>query len=226
MVTRVNILVEGQTEETFVRTVLAEPLGRRGVFVSARSIQTGHHRGVIHRGGMTTFAKAERDIRRWLAEDRSALLTTMFDLYHLPGDFPGVDRIRRFRRPDRKVETVENALAATIGDRRFIPYIQLHEFEGLLFSDVTAIDLVLRPYVQRSKLDELQEIRASFRTPEEIDDGDKTAPSKRLLALYPAYDKVALGSLIAGRIGLEIMRNECPHFANWLTKIEARAENA
>lgn len=77
---RLNFIVEGQTEETFVRDVLREYLGILGVDVRARSVETSHRRGTIYRGGMTTFAKAKGDIQRWLAEDGTAHLTTMFDL--------------------------------------------------------------------------------------------------------------------------------------------------
>ena len=218
---RINFLVEGQTEETFVREILAEHFAYHGTVVSVRRIETGRRHSVVHRGGTTTFPKAHRDIQRWLAEDRSAFLTTMFDLYRLPNDVPGVDQLRRLRNPYRKVQVVEDALAGAIGDRRFIPYIQLHEFEGLLFSGVAIIDQTMLIVSTDSRLRELQAIRANFNSPEEIDDGDTTAPSKRLIAIYPAYDKAAFGFLIAKRIGLTIIRNQCHHFGDWLSRLEA-----
>jgi hypothetical protein len=122
------------------------------------------------------------------------------------------------------VSLLEAGLAADIGNPRFIAYIQLHEFEGLLFSDVQAIDAVLKVHQGRSQLAKLKKIRAQFRTPEEIDDGNTTTPSKRLKSLYAGYDKVAFGSLIAQRIGLDALRRECPHFNEWVSKLEILAE--
>ena len=216
---RVNILVEGQTEETFVRNVLAEPLGCQHISVRACCIETGRKHGRIYRGGMTTYIKAKRDIQRWLSSDSAAYLTTMFDLYKLPGDFPGVAEAAGLRDPYAKVKHLETALSADVPNPRFIPYLQLHEFEGLLFSDVQAIDEILQVY-HHSQLAALQEVRAQFTTPEVIDDGEATAPSKRLKRLYPGYDKVTFGPRIAQRIGLHTLRQECSHFDTWLTRLE------
>lgn len=220
-IARVNVIVEGQTEETFVRDLLQEPLASRGVYVMVRCVVTGWKHGRTYRGGMTTYARAKGDIQRWLLEDQSAYLTTMFDLHKLPGDFPNLDRVQALD-PYEKVRNLETGLAADIQNPRFIPYIQLHEFEGLLFSDVQAIDTVLKVYHHnRSQLAGLQQIRAQFKTPEEINDGEMTAPSKRLKGLYVGYDKVVFGSRIAQRIGLDTLRRECRHFNEWVLRLEA-----
>jgi len=219
---RLNLIVEGQTEETFVRDLLASHLGVHGVFVSVRCIETSRSRkkGKIYRGGATTYERAQRDIQRWLREDAGAHFSTMFDLYALPVDFPGIEAARKTNDVYEKVRRIEEALASDIGDRRFIPYIQLHEFEGLLFSSVAAIDEILLPYAP-SRLPELEAIRNRYKTPEEIDDGQDTAPSKRLADLYSNYDKVSFGLRIAARIGLDVIRRECPHFSQWLGKLES-----
>ncbi len=155
---RVNIIVEGPTEEIFVRNMLKEPLALSGIYINARSVEVRRKiiRGAkylkqgkqftIRRGGLLDFEKARSDINRWLLEDESAYLTTMFDLYALPDNFPGWDDAKRLRDPYKKVKMLEEGLKADIGDQRFIPYIQLHEFEGLLFSDIHAIDNVLKPF--------------------------------------------------------------------------------
>lgn len=215
---RVNIVVEGHTEETFVRDVLSEPMAERGVLVAARRVETGRAAGQIYRGGMTSYVKARHDILCWLAQDQHAYVTTMFDLYRLPQDFPGVPITPPDCDPYDKVAALEKALGADIGTERFIPYLQLHEFEGLLFSDTAAIDAVLG--LTHSQLSALQTIRRQFTTPELIDDGESTAPSKRLLALYRGYDKVAFGPRIAVRIGLTTLRQECSHFNTWLLRLE------
>lgn len=219
---RLNIIVEGQTEETFVRDLLRDHLAACQVYLSARRVETGRNRkrSKIYRGGMTSYERAKRDIERWLSEDQQAYLTTMFDLYGLPDDFPNLAEARRQTDPYQKVKLVEDGIASDIQSRRFIPYIQLHEYEGLLFSRVEAIDEVMSIY-ERSKLNDLQNIRNQFNTPEEINDSATTAPSKRLSELYAAYDKVAFGVLISKRIGLETIRQECPHFSEWLSRIES-----
>lgn len=223
-IARLNIIVEGQTEETFVRDLLREPLANRGVYVYVRCVETGRKHGRVYRGGITSYTKAKRDMQRWLSEDKTAYLTTMFDLYKLPTDFPGIEQAWHFGDPYQKVSHLEGSLAADIAAPRCIPYVQLHEFEGLLFSDIQAIDAILKVHHNRSQLTILQQIRTQFRTPEEVNDGETTAPSKRLQSLYARYDKVLFGALIAQRIGLDTIRQECPHFRDWVSKLEALSE--
>jgi acyl-CoA-binding protein len=228
---RLNFIVEGTTEEIFVRDVLKEPFAGKYIFVSARRVETSRKqlRNVdyykpgkqvrIYRGGVPNFGKVRRDINRWLTEDNSAYLTTMFDLYALPDDFPRFDEAMRKSNPYEKVKIIEEGFRTTINNSRFIPYVQLHEFEGLLFSNIDVIDEVLRPYQDRSQLDKLRDIRSQFATPEDINDGAETAPSKRLLNLYTFYNKDVFGSRIANRIGIDNIRNECKHFNEWLVTL-------
>jgi len=218
----INIVVEGQTEETFVRQVLADDLGSQSIFITSRSVQTGAKHGKIYRGGLgrgNVYDKLKRDVKKWLSQHQSAFVTTMIDLYALPKNFPGFDDAQKILDPYEKVRALENEFAADINNLRFIPYIQLHEFEGLLFSDVQVVDQVLA-LQSVSQLPSLKDIRANFPSPEQVDDGENTAPSKRLVKLFPGYDKTAFGPLIAERIGLEIIRRECSHFNEWLTKLE------
>jgi hypothetical protein len=219
---RLNLVVEGPTEETFVRDILVPTAAPNGLHIKARSVQTASHRRSVFRGGMTNYGKAKRDIQRWLAEDKTAYVTTMFDLYRLPGDFPGSTKAKSHKNAFTKVKEIERALAADLDNPRFIPYIQLHEFEGLLFSDVNVIDSTLTVFDATSQLSRLVQIRSEFGSPEEIDDGEETAPSRRLHTLYPTvYDKVVFGSLIAESIGLAKIRAECRHFDAWLAHLEA-----
>jgi hypothetical protein len=228
---RLNFIVEGTTEEIFVRDVLREFFAEKNIFVSARRVETSRKqlRNVnyyrpgkqvrVYRGGVPSFEKVARDINRWLNEDPGAYLTTMFDLYALPNDFPRFNKAMNRTDPYEKVKAIEEGFRKEINNYRFIPYIQLHEFEGLLFSNIEVIDDVMRPYQDRSQLDKLREIRSQFVTPEDINDGVETAPSKRLLNLYSSYNKELFGSLIAKQIGIDIMRNECKHFNDWVVKL-------
>jgi hypothetical protein len=65
-----------------------------------------------------------------------------------------------------------------------------------------------------------QEISQQFGTPEEINDQPSTAPHQRILNIYPTYQKPTFGVTIASRIGLQKIRDQCPHFSEWIRKLE------
>jgi hypothetical protein len=220
---RLNLIVEGQTEETFVNRVLAPHLGARSVWGQARCVMTSRRRRIFFRGGLTSYALAKRDIQLWLKEDQNsdAAFSTMFDLYALPSDFPDYAQASRIRDPFRRVEALEAALDADINDRRFIPYIQLHEFEALVLTDAGKLDW---EFIDRAgPIASLVEMAASFPSPEHINDGQDTAPSKRIIMEIPEYEgmKASAGPLVADKIGLPAIRQKCKHFADWLARLEA-----
>lgn len=221
---RVRAMVEGQTEEAFVREVLAPNLGAHGVFISATRIGKPGRRG-----GVRPWGEVRRDILATLKQDRAIYCTTMFDYYGLPSNWPGRDEARQERQTSTKAGAVEQAIRADVcaqlGDSfdeaRFLPYIQMHEFEALLFSDTG----VLAESVQRPRLKlRLDEIVEQCGEPEGIDDNPQTAPSKRICTLVGSYQKVVHGTIAAMRIGLTTMRARCPHFAKWLEALERLGE--
>ena len=104
--------------------------------------------------------------------------------------------------------------------RRFIPYVQMYEFEALLFSDPTKMAQGMdRPNLTNSFAD----IAQGFATPEAINNSPQTAPSKRIERLVPGYEKPLMGALAAIEIGLVKMREQCHLFNGWLNQIEALA---
>jgi hypothetical protein len=225
---RMLIHVEGQTEEGFVNEVLSDYLYARGFSaVSARIV--GNARMRRQRGGILPWPSVRRDIVRHLKQDPTCILTTMVDFYGLPQQGPGAwpGRIKAAGLPTvQKAPCVERAmlddLMAEIGDRanpkQFVPFVVMHEFEGLLFSDCVGFSRGIgRPELEW----ELRKIRDQFTTPEEINDSRGTAPSKRIKALIPEYEKPLLGSLAVLEIGLNRIRAECPHFDDWLTRLES-----
>lgn len=157
-----------------------------------------------------------------LLQSKPDALTTMIDLYAFPRDMPGFpnpwpsDTRQRF-------EALAAAFAKDVKDPRFIPGLIVHEFEGLLFTAPEAIARTAVPEEQaRGQVQrELQKIARSFATPEDINDSPQTAPSKRLEGLIPTYKKPRHGPLIAEQIGLELLRQRCPIFAEWLDRLEA-----
>ena len=147
----------------------------------------------------------------------------MLDLYALPSDFPGLADSRSVNDCCERVAMIEQALADDIDDHRFVPYIQLHEFESLLLA---APGEIARYYPSRqSQVDDLAEAVAEFEGPELVDDGAETAPSKRIAQAVPRYDKVLGGSLIAVEIGLRRIIANCPHFAAWVRALETLSES-
>lgn len=104
--------------------------------------------------------------------------------------------------------------------QRFVPFVLMHEFEALLFSDC---DRFANAIGQGDVADILQAVRAQFATPEEIDDSPETAPSKRIKEIVPGYDKPFMGNLAILEIGLATIRSECRHFDEWLARLEQRA---
>jgi hypothetical protein len=225
---RLLIHVEGETEETFVNDLLADHLYNYGYeIVSARII--GNARLRENRGGIRAWSTVKKDILNHLKEDIDCLATTMVDYYGLPqtGDraWPGRAEAGTLPFAD-KSPFIENALLADVAKdlgsefeaRRFVPFVVMHEFEGLLFSDCQAFaEAIARPQLAQ----EFQDIRQQFATPEEINDSPVTAPSKRVEELVAGYAKPLFGTLAAIKMGLDTIRSECPHFRAWLEQLEA-----
>ena len=138
----------------------------------------------------------------------------------MPEDFPGFEEANRHRAdPYRRVEALEASWEGETADRRFIPFIQLHEYEAYLFADISQLS---RFYDDcDAKIEALRRIGGAG-SPELIDDGRQTAPSKRIIEQFPDYEhkKATVGPQAAELIGLETIRCKCPHFAQWLGRLE------
>lgn len=219
---RILILVEGQTEETFVRDVLDPHLqGHRKCITPTIIVTKRVMRGPNFKGGVTSYNQVKRDIVRLLQDTNASLITTMLDYYALPNDFPGWRLALRSPASDR-IAHLERSFAEDIADPRFVPYLSQHEFEALLFADPASAEWV---YERRSIVDKLIDIRDEFDgKPENINDGSETAPSKRVKSVFPAYQKTLHGPFAAGAAGLTALRGACPHFHEWLLVLEARPE--
>ncbi len=218
---RLHFLVEGQTEEAFVRDLLVPAMAPRGIYCDVHCVTTGRRGGKIYRGGLRTYVQLRKDLDLWMKQDHAAdsWFTTMVDLYKLPSDFPSMAKSREIVDPLRRVEFLEQSFRNDVGGPRFAPYIQLHEFEALLFSHPESFSIAF-PAIG-SEVKELRAIRQACSSPEHINDREDYAPSKRILTILPAYDKVAFGPLIAKHIGLVRLRRECRHFNSWLSSLEA-----
>lgn len=225
---RLIVHVEGQTEETFVNEVLASHLYPFGYsMVSARLV--GNARQRERRGGIKPWNIVKKDILSHLKDDVGSIATTMVDYYALPQDgqraWPGRAHSTTVAFTNKAAiieQAIHNDVCNEMGigfnTTRFVPYVMMHEFEGLLFSDpkkfaegISQLDLI----------PEFQAIKDQFSTPEEINDSPETAPSKRILKLFPTYEKPLMGTLGILQIGLESIRRECPFFRGWIERLES-----
>lgn len=218
--TRVHVICEGQTEETFVRDVLVEThFCVRGIDLRPSLIGKS--------GGNFSFERLLIDIRNRLLGDPQAWCTTFFDFYGLPERFPGKKESSAKRSMDEKANCLLSEMTARLQKelgkekdamRRFIPYVQMHEFEGLLFSSPKGLAIGINQLLLEENF---QDIRKAFNTPEWINDNLATAPSKRIQKFYKGYQKPLHGPLAAIEIGLDTIRKECKRFDAWLNNIES-----
>lgn len=226
---RLFVIVEGQTEESFVNHVLGPELTNRGFQVSAKIM--GNARQRSRRGGIRPWPGIKAELLRHLRRDNHLVVTTMVDYYGLPrtgaGAWPN-DSLGAGAGVEDLASAVEAGMAEQISlemggsfdPTRFVPFVVMHEFEAILFSDCYAFcNGIYRPDLEA----DLRAVRDSFNTPEEIDDHPETHPSKRIEVLYPDYEKPLHGTLAALEVGLDSIRAECPHFAHWLRRLEAHS---
>lgn len=222
---RLLIHVEGQTEESFVNNVLASYLLDHG-FSSVGARLVGNARQRARRGGIRAWPSVRKGIANHLMSDRSCAATTMVDYYGLPQDGEGKWPGRREAATlpfERRARHVEDACMCDLSKhvrpdvgRRLVPFVMIHEFEALLFSDCRRFaDGIGQPQM----FDELRQIRDQFSTPEKINDSPEGAPSKRVQRLIPEYQKPFMGTLASLEIGISTMQQACPHFADWLERL-------
>lgn len=225
---RLYLFAEGQTELTFADTVLKPHLATSGVYLQPPVlIAHAKKKGRVHRGGGRKYVPMKNDIIRFLTQEKGAdvFFTTMIDLYAIQTEFPGLDEAEKLRHmPANRVGVLEEAFGKDIGDGRFVPYIQLHEYEAYLFSDPTWFSYFYEK--SEKQIATLKAIADGYVTPELIDDGPHSAPSKRIIKELPDYEdaKPVVGPQVAELIGLDLIRTKCPHFAAWLARLENLGE--
>jgi hypothetical protein len=222
---RALLLVEGQTEERFVKDVLQEHFWTMSLQLTPIILSTKREiSGTKYRGGLSGFGKFENEIKRLIyGTAGNALVTMMLDYYRLPDDFPGMSN-RPVGNAHTRILHIEQKLHQHFGSpRHLLPYLALHEFEALLFCSPVDLSLSLtQPNLEKRFAD----IRSAFTTPEDINETPDQSPSKRIEALAPHYRKTLHGPSTAKRIGLSVLRQHCPHFNGWVTKLEDYARQS
>ena len=198
---RLAIVVEGPTEEEFVKISLADHLISMSVYPTPFVL-----------GGYVTKERVAAEMSRLVW--RFDRVTSLVDYYG-------------FRDKDNlTVNELEKAIDSRINEKvrrswdesTAFAYVQQYEFEGLLFSNVDAFQELM--YTTPESVETLRSIRARFPTPEHINDSPDTAPSKRIKAAIRRFHKRTEGPLLAAEIGLEAIRAECGRFDAWLTRLE------
>jgi hypothetical protein len=216
----VYAIVEGKTEEQFVKDVLAPYLGDRGIFMYASQVTKSGEKG-----GDVKFSRVKRDIRGYLTQQADTYVTTLIDYYGVK-EWPATQDVRPNATPAEIADIINTETKRIVdseferwdSSNRFIPYMAIHEFEALLFSDSAILARSLG--VAKSKIDA---VLSSCDGPEAINNSPQTAPSKRLDSWSDRrkFPKTTDGIQIAKEIGIETMRQECHLFDEWLTRIES-----
>ena len=222
----IHVLCEGLTEQGFVNEVLRPYLIDNGV-TSVKSIIVSTTKKLNAQGGLSSYTHARTDLNLMRqsntdSEFESHIFTTMFDLYALPNDFPGYEEANSIIEPYAHVNSLEQSLANAINDSRFIPYIQLHEFEALVFC---GIDYLVKIYPKCKKsCEQLTATLQKYGNPELIDNDPTTAPSKRIIKAIEGenkykYNKPTTGKSVTKEIGIDELRAKCPHFNKWVDSL-------
>ena len=221
----IYVVVEGQTEQTFVRDVLSHYIGEKNIHLHPCLIGKPGHKG-----GNVSFKRALNDIHSFLKQRNDTYITTMFDYFGIDSNWPGKEKIREQMEQGKAVTAAEKAqiieeetykiicekFAEYNAEKRFIPYVEMHEFEALLFSDPNVLSSKIG--ISLPKIDSILEEHGN--NPEEINDTPDKSPSKRLKNLKTGYRKVAMGKIISEAIGIQKIRKQCYNFDSWVTKLE------
>lgn len=224
---RIVVVCEGETEEEFVRDVLAPCFYGVGLYLEPQMVETSPG----HRGGALNYDRVKPHLRNTLRQKSAPVVTTLFDLYKLDKRFPGYEQAIATSDLGQRLDVLRREMhadvvaAAGCQPERFIPYIQPYEFEALLFSDVTALGQLNLSWSKKS-IERLVEIRSAAESPEHINDRPETKPAAHLERELsnPTYRKRRHGPIAAQKIGLAKIEEECTFFAAWLAQIRELAQ--
>ena len=212
---RIIIIGEGPTEQAFCNDVLQPFFNTQEIFLDTPKIKKS-------KGGIVSWSDLKKQIVLHL-KDTGVVVTMLIDYYGIypKHAFPKWEEAKAIVNKSERMTFLENAMLDDIDESiryRFVPYIQLHEFEGILFSDISVIEENFEDYEFKDH-DYLVKTESAFDNPENINDGRTTAPSKRMERIIDDYSKVVYGSLLAQEIGLDKIREKCPRFNVWIEKL-------
>jgi len=211
---RLVFIVEGDTEIIFVDKHIIPYLVKKGFNFPMHCQTIVTNRKQHKKGGVTSFRKFENEVIRTFAQG-NVIVTSLIDFFRLPNDFPG------YTDNSHQIEEIENAVWEHFDfNPDFIPYIQRHELEAIMFSSREGFELVIDDH---RKLQQIDKILFQYTNPEDINNSPETAPSKRLEKIF-GYDKVDDGELILNMLTIDSILEKCPRFAEWINKIEYKLQ--
>jgi hypothetical protein len=210
---RLYIIVEGQTEQEFVNSMIAPYLKQYGIeTVVPIVIKTS----ISGRGGLSKYSHIKKHADNLLGSKKTDFIVSMFvDYFRIPRNLPNKEKWEHVENHLEQILMMEKCIAEDINDNRFIPYIQMHEFEALLFSSNKGFDY----YFTKKESAQTKKIIDAYNNPEDINTTPEGAPSKRILAIKDNYDKVLEGNLVALEIGIGDIISKCPRFRAWIEKL-------
>lgn len=211
---RLVIIAEGETEESFVNNILCPFFCSKGIYNTIQCFKTKHSHG-----GMSKYSYIKKDILNIIYE-KDVVVSMMIDFYRLPSDFPGFNDLKVTQTHQEQANLLETRIKKDLEDSQnqlfdnFIPYIQLHEFEALVFASISGIDSLF----ERSEMDynRLMNVIQQYPNPEDINNHPDTAPSVRLKKLISGYNKVLHGIDIINTVGMAELLEKCPRFKTWI----------
>ena len=211
---RLVIIAEGETEESFVNNILCPFFCSKGIYNSIQCFKTKHSHG-----GMSKYSYIKKDILNIIYE-KDVVVSMMIDFYRLPSGFPGFNDLKATQTHQEQANLLETRIKKDLEDSQnqlfdnFIPYIQLHEFEALVFASISGIDSLF----ERSEIDYngLMNVIQQYPNPEDINNHPDTAPSVRLKKLISGYNKVLHGIDIINTVGMAELLEKCPRFKTWI----------
>lgn len=213
---RIIIICEGPTEEEFCKKTLTPYFQKQQIYVQSPLIKHNN-------GGIVRWDVLKKQIENHLKQDKTAYVTLLIDYYGLyqKYEFPGWEESLSIPDKSSRLDFLEQKMAEAIEESlryRFIPYMQLHEFEGILFNNLEVFDLLFNEDEILAR-EELEAVFKEFDNPEMINNSPDNAPSKRLKRIIKGYNKIVYGNILAEEIGLTGIRSKCPRFDGWITRI-------
>lgn len=212
---RLIIVCEGPTEQEFCRDVLFSHFFNKDIALEFPTIKQTN-------GGIVSWATLKKQLIMHL-KGEDVIVSTLIDFYGIRKSycFPGWEELSKQGNRYSQLDFLENQMKEDMPEdvrQHFIPYVQLHEFEGLLFSDIEVFRRnFMADEIDMSKIEKAIQLVSS---PEDINNGPDTAPSKRLEDAISGYNKVVYGACLAEEIGLETIRAKCKRFNHWIKILE------